>query len=538
MTLRKYKNSVRYRKNTKTRNKKSIRKNTQTRNKKRKERNLAKRTRKDGGMFGVSNFPSLFKQTEQQIAAKQQLENERIKNILNPKDEREKQKSIKSSVTNAIFSPSNVAAVSGVGAGILVTRIALATVIGVGMASPAMPAVAVLLLVMHKIANIYKSHINMRGLITDSLNILCNMYKLNRLIDKTVQVFYVYIFNNADFIKAAPLPEKAPLPDSDKPNNSIIEPLVPIKPDGLKLEEISIKVEDENLNMQEMFKKAQENVNEILTKKTDAEMKNCIAPEDVLKLNNIDVKDNNKTILLGKLIKNKSIDDRLYDKVTSLTQMLIQLLPTSVIEEMLENHSIKDNQFGDLLKIEYGSRIGDVNNSISYKRVFRATDYVFSGLARSFMRTVKAKEKTDLISQNLTVMNSYFALMKSQYDFQNDYYSRTLLPEENRRIWQYIQTQEEYISYMVPVDEMKDSLTIFNNEVRNLKFLPKDYSDAKPIPKEGEDIIVQQGATGDTPPQSNSNPNPIPTPIQPNPNTTQPQYNLTPIQPNPNLKTQ
>lgn len=84
--------------------------------------------------------------------------------------------------------------------------------------------------------------------------------------------------------------------------------------------------------------------------------------------------------------------------------------------------------------------------------------------------------------------------MKSQYDFQNDYYSRTFLPKEYNKIWSEIEKTDEYINFMLPpkpnptadssVDSnqtkntlLRDSAAIFKIEMPNLKYLTKEFTD-------------------------------------------------------------
>ena len=64
--------------------------------------------------------------------------------------------------------------------------------------------------------------------------------------------------------------------------------------------------------------------------------------------------------------------------------------------------------------------------------------------------------------------------MKSHYDFQMDYYSRELLPVEYKKIWNFIERQDEYIYFMVPPDVNSATSNIIANERSHLNELPTD----------------------------------------------------------------
>jgi hypothetical protein len=90
------------------------------------------------------------------------------------------------------------------------------------------------------------------------------------------------------------------------------------------------------------------------------------------------------------------------------------------------------------------------------------------------MRTVKSKMVTDKIVQELSVINGFFNLMKSQYDFQMDYYSRELKQTEYQKIWNFIERHDEYINFMIPPDPNTASLIIYEKEKDHLKDLNYD----------------------------------------------------------------
>lgn len=319
-----------------------------------------------------------------------------------------------------------------IGAVAVVAKTVIVGLTTVGLVSPAGPAIAVLLLVAHELAEIYKANKNLNKLMYDVMNIVSNCYRLNELIDKSVQVFFIYIFNHTA------LSNQIEFNDVNAKTKTLIG-------------ETSV-YKDLFSAAQTYAKKRVDEYNNSTNKSTF-----IFAPNDVLQKNNI----TDSLTLIGKLKKNADIDSRLYDKIKRLTLYLLDLSPTPMLTRLNNDKNIHNSGFGKLLQIEMQKR-----NTIMSK--------TFSSANRFYKRTVSSKITTDKIVQELSVINGYYNLMKSQYDFQMDYYSRELLPVEYKKIWNFIERQDEYIYFMVPPDVNSATSNIIANERSHLNELPTD----------------------------------------------------------------
>ena len=428
----------------------------------------------------------------------------------------------------------NIGRAAALGAAITISKAVIVGITAVGLASPVGPGVMVLLLVAHKLADIYKNNLILQKLMLDVMNILLNLYNLNAVIDKSVQIMFIYNFHYDGFYGSSN-------------TNGLCK-----YPTNTKL-------------LTELFNTAKENAKKNIENKYNSNVKVDIAnvsivDPTVLAKNNlyettVNEKDNekdNKTVkksalLLGKISKNKDIEDRLFVRIQALTTFLLELSPTDLIVNLYNNPDIQSSAFGDLLKNEYNQRglpknssdesqqtpqdgsqqkssdenihvdtnntkgnsnivstnvsnsqvqtaktsddakektlfgkfgqsIGDFGKSAmnNTKKVYNAhiPDMGVMRNARTlrrvFMRTVKANTVISRIVQELSVINGFYSIMKSQYDFEMDYYSRILAKEEYTRIWEVIQSQPEYQKFMVPIDAKSRVDGIIKDEWKNI----------------------------------------------------------------------
>ena len=178
-------------------------------------------------------------------------------------------------------------------------------------------------------------------------------------------------------------------------------------------------------------------------KKVDSDCTNITGflPEDISKANNL-----LPETLIGKLKRDPNIDKKLVEKIDRLTIFLLTLMPTHMIEK-LNKDNVKSTGFSKLLTDEYNKR--------KPQKASARISGLMATANRVYSRTIDSKVVTEQILRELTIISGFYTLMKSQYDYQMDYYSRELKESEYKKIWKLIEKQEEYIKFMVP-PETKD----------------------------------------------------------------------------------
>jgi hypothetical protein len=193
--------------------------------------------------------------------------------------------------------------------------------------------------------------------------------------------------------------------------------------------------------------------------------------------------------LFGKIRKDPDIQSRLYDKIQYLIVYLFKLSPKETLHTLYSDASVKNSGIGSLLEKEFKDRGVDpakteVNMANAAKKLGNLTTNVLSTANRVYMRTMESKTVTNKMVQDLCIINGYFSLMKSQYDFEWDYYARMLKKEEYDRIWSVIQAQREYKDFMVK--ENMDDLTkqIFAEQRNNLNKIGNEIVTKTDAPNE------------------------------------------------------
>lgn len=73
---------------------------------------------------------------------------------------------------------------------------------------------------------------------------------------------------------------------------------------------------------------------------------------------------------------------------------------------------------------------------------------------RFFNRAFNAKHYVNNVVKNLTILNSYYTILKSQYDLTMEHYSLHLKKTEYDKIRLLIELQPEYIEFLVPKDQI------------------------------------------------------------------------------------
>ena len=155
------------------------------------------------------------------------------------------------------------------------------------------------------------------------------------------------------------------------------------------------------------------------------------------------------------LLKSIRIDPEILShistKVTEVTAYLLKITDENVLTALLKDPDIINSGFNKVIVDEMSSRKKDY-----FKRV--------SDAQRKLYRFLYASEyKTD-ISENLGLINGFFIIIKTQYDFALELYEQEI--PQWKEILKEIHSSDQYISYMVPANQ--------NEIVKNAILAEKD----------------------------------------------------------------
>lgn len=131
----------------------------------------------------------------------------------------------------------------------------------------------------------------------------------------------------------------------------------------------------------------------------------------------------------------------LYEKMLYLFENLLELSPTEVIKALVNDKSINSNtELKDIIQAENANRGSGIKNT-------------FASFGRVFRRNVNAEKTINRIIKNISVINGYFMIMKSQFDIATDYYQRNLPAEISAKIWKEIEADQTFKDFLSPDDE-------------------------------------------------------------------------------------
>lgn len=120
---------------------------------------------------------------------------------------------------------------------------------------------------------------------------------------------------------------------------------------------------------------------------------------------------------------------------------MLELSPTEVIKELVKDKSINSNtKIKSIIETENTNRKTGIMNTLSSMR-------------RVFKRNVNVEKTTNEIVKNISVINGYFMIMKSQFDIATTYYQRHLPVETNAAIWKEIEADDSFKDFLLPNDE-------------------------------------------------------------------------------------
>ena len=154
----------------------------------------------------------------------------------------------------------------------------------------------------------------------------------------------------------------------------------------------------------------------------------------------------------------------LYEKMIYLFENLLELSPTEVIKELVNDKSINSNaKIKTIIETENTNRKTGIMNTLSSMR-------------RVFKRNVNVEKTTNEIVKNISVINGYFMIMKSQFDLATNYYQRNLPVETSATIWKEIEADESFTDFLLPndvktskkiLDEMSDKNIAKEDKLNN-----------------------------------------------------------------------
>jgi len=106
--------------------------------------------------------------------------------------------------------------------------------------------------------------------------------------------------------------------------------------------------------------------------------------------------------------------------------------------------------------------------------IFKST---FGKLDRGINRAFYSSDIRDDIITNLTLINGYFMIMKSQYDMTLELYQREF-EDDWAKIWKIIENSEEFNDYMIPKTIKDSTKEILKNEEDTMKEAATEFKDA------------------------------------------------------------
>ena len=267
---------------------------------------------------------------------------------------------------------------------------------GVGL--PLAGALAGVLLLSNKMASLYINNQKTKAVMYDVMNIISNCYRLNDVINKTMGIFTIYIYNQEGFA-------------------TIITPF------------------NDETQYKTLLEKA-------LTEKAQS--------LGLVKQSGGGYKEEFKTNIVGKCNMNEDIKERIREKIEDLTNLLLLNATDRILSILQRDPDVITSGFGDAVKKELDRR----NQSMSK---------TLGKIKRGLDRTINSSSIQGDILKDLTIINGFFNILKSQYDMTLELYEREF-GEDWNKIWGIIQSTNEYINYMEPKDVRVASEEITKNE--------------------------------------------------------------------------
>ena len=158
------------------------------------------------------------------------------------------------------------------------------------------------------------------------------------------------------------------------------------------------------------------------------------------------------TDLVNKISIDPEIQNHIFIKVNDLTAYLLNIAEDSVLEVLIKDDDIKRSKF-----------LGPVQKEYDLRKNQKIINY-FNKVQRGINRFIYVSDTKSDIIDNLSLINSFFIIIKSQYDFALQLYEREF-GETWKDILTEIESTQEYAKYLIPVQNLSNETTqIVNSE--------------------------------------------------------------------------
>jgi len=147
------------------------------------------------------------------------------------------------------------------------------------------------------------------------------------------------------------------------------------------------------------------------------------------------------TDLVNKISIDPEIQSHILFKVNDVTAYLLNIAEDNVLEFLMKDPDIQNNNF-----------LGPVEKEYNLRKKKNIKNY-FNKVQRGINRFVYVSETKSDIIDNLSLINSFFIIIKSQYDFALQLYEREF-GEEWKNILTEIENTKEYANYLIPVQNL------------------------------------------------------------------------------------
>ena len=233
----------------------------------------------------------------------------------------------------------------------------------------------------------------------DTMTILSNCYQLDDLINKSIQVFTVYIYTEDG--------------EFNKLNENEFERFL-TNAEKLKAEDIA-----------KIKSGSQKQIENSLVNKQSGGVKQDI-----------------KNSVYRFITINETSKARVFDNLNQLLTYLLQIADDKTIDILLQDKDIGQSGFRNKVEEEK-----NVRNKSKIK--------IIGKMSRGAKRFLNSKVIMNNILDKLTIISALFITIKGQYDMIMDLYER-ILDDDWKKVWGYIEKTKEFKTYMFPGNILED----------------------------------------------------------------------------------
>ena len=296
-----------------------------------------------------------------------------------------------------------------------------------GVGIPLAGLLGIILLLANKLALLFYYNLQLHSTLLDLLNIVSNCFRLNDLINYTTNIFTIYFFGGQDDKNLIKNLDTLTIDTDTDTYTSLLNKALENK----KAQHSSLTVD-----------KNSESIEEIGLEMTTITNANAIVNAKVVN------SDQQPDKLIKWISPNVAIQQRLFDKLNDLTDLLLQIATNDMVRTLKNDPTIMNSGMGNLINKVYTDRkLGITSDAVA------SMTRKFGRFSRGFNRAANGQFLQQQLINELTLVNGFFMLMKAQYDMTIDYYERNMDSDQWKEIWtKYIQNSSVYIEYLVPSD--------------------------------------------------------------------------------------